>query len=338
MYQIPWKEYTEEEIQEVLTAIFEERGYEVYNIHKVDRRGEDGVDLECTRSGEAEKVLISAKKHPRKKDVNQLNKFADKLSKTKIYVFIGEPSSAFKEAMEKVKHRVSFWDSKKLTYEIFLTDIRFYLFLIIENYFEKDIYEITLPFSMFYYNFAKNGPKYGKPFKANNEMLSLLWNIKDRSASLHKSLRNLQTLFEEMNQPKVEEKNKMHITRAFLKALSYLHKDSLKPLRELYLDFLKKYPANFEQFCRESKGSSYWKYLLEIRPKLLPRFIIESFKEEKKIIREMKEKISQEEVTPNKEHVNETLGDIARILANEAYWLEDTVDNLFKIGLTGKCR
>lgn len=337
MYQIPWSEYSEDEIQEVLTAIFEQKGYEVYNIHKVDRREEDGVDIECTRLGETEKILISVKKHPRKKDVNQLHKFADKPSKTKIYVFVGEPSSAFKGAMEKVKHKVSFWNSKKLTYEIFNTDIRFYLFLIVENYFEKDIYTITLSFTKFYYDFAKNGPKYRKTLKLDNEMLNLLWNIKDRSASLHKSLRNLQTLFEEMNQLEIEERSKMCITRAYLKALSHLHKDSLKPLRELYLEFLKKYPANFEQFCRESRGSSYWKYVLEIRPRLLPGFILESFKEEKEMLREMKNE-TQKVAIPNKERFSEILGDVARILANEAYWLEDTVDNLFKIGQTGKCR
>lgn len=45
MFQVPWKLYSESEILEVITEIFKVKGYQVYNIHKTDRRGEEGVDL-----------------------------------------------------------------------------------------------------------------------------------------------------------------------------------------------------------------------------------------------------------------------------------------------------
>ncbi|MGQ9642018.1 MAG: restriction endonuclease [Candidatus Bathycorpusculaceae bacterium] len=338
MYQIPWERYSEEEIQEVLTALFKKKGYEVYNIHKVDRRGEQGVDLECTRPLETDKILISVKKKPRQKDVAQLNKLADKPSKTKIYVYIGEPSTAFKKAMEKMKNTVSFWDSKKLTYETFATDVRFYLFMIIENDFKQDVYFITFSFRKFYTDFVNNGPKYGKPLKADRKMLTLLWHIKDRSASLHKSLRTLQTLFEELKLLEVEDKTKMSITQAFLRSLSQLQTDSLRPLRELYLKFLKEYPANFEQFCRESEGRSNWIHLLSMRPQLSPGCIMKSFEEANKMMQKTKGAPPQTEASPYEEQLDEILGDVARILANEAYWFEDAADDLLKIGLTGKCR
>jgi len=338
MYQIPWERYSEEEIQEVLTALFKEKGYEVYNIHKVDRRGEQGVDLECKRPGETDKILIGVKKNPRQKDVAQLNKLVEKTSKTKIYVYVGEPSTAFKRAMEEVKNKVSFWDSEKVTCETFATAVRFYLFMVIENYFEKDVYLITFSFCKFYMGFVEAGPRYGKSLKADRKMMNLLWHIKDRSASLHKPLRTLQTLFEEMKSFEVEEKTKTSITQAFLKSLSQLQMDSLRPLRELYLEFLKEYPANFEQFCMESKGRSNWKHLLEIKPQLLPGYITESFEEENEMSQTIKEVTPQTETSPYKEKLYETLAEITRILGNEAYWFEDTADDLFKIGLTGKCR
>jgi NADH dehydrogenase FAD-containing subunit len=36
MYQVPWKEYSEEEIQEILAFLFRGEGYDVYNAHKTD--------------------------------------------------------------------------------------------------------------------------------------------------------------------------------------------------------------------------------------------------------------------------------------------------------------
>ena len=215
MFQIPWHKYSEEEIQEVLTLLYRERGYEVYNVHKVDRRGEEGADLECTRPGETDKILIAVKKKPQQKDIKQLNTLANRTVRTKIYVYIEEPSTSFKKALQKVKDKVSFWNSEKLTYEFFSTDVRFYLFMIIENAIEKDSYDITFSFAKFYLDLEKEGTKFKGPVKADEEMLNLLWQAKDRSVSLHKSLRTLQTLFEEMKLPTIDEGTKESITDAF---------------------------------------------------------------------------------------------------------------------------
>ena len=108
MFQIPWHPYSEEEVQEVLTSLYRRRGYDVYNLHKVDRRGEDGVDIECSRHGENGKILISVKMKPQQKDVSQLETLAGKMAITRIYVYVEEPSTAFKKAMEKLKAKVSF--------------------------------------------------------------------------------------------------------------------------------------------------------------------------------------------------------------------------------------
>lgn len=141
--------YSEPEVLEVLTEIFRDKGYKVYNIHKTDRRGEQGVDMECTKPAENEKVLLTVKKKPEKSDIGQLEDFAEKASTSKIYVYIEEPSTAFKSVMEGLKNRMSFWNAETLTYELFCTDLRFYLFMILENSFEKPIYEIIHSFLMF---------------------------------------------------------------------------------------------------------------------------------------------------------------------------------------------
>ncbi len=63
MFQVPWKLYSETEILGVLTEIFRAKGYNVYNIRKTDRRGELGVDMECTKPAENQKVILAACMH-----------------------------------------------------------------------------------------------------------------------------------------------------------------------------------------------------------------------------------------------------------------------------------
>jgi hypothetical protein len=133
--------------------------------------------------------------------------------------------------MEKLKDKVSFWDSKKLTHETFVTDTRFYLFMVIENYYERDAFDIIFSFCRFYIDYRDKGRSHGEVIKADNKMINLLWQAKDRSPSLHKSLRSLQELFEQMKITDIEEKTKLSVVKAFLKSLALLHADSLVPLR-----------------------------------------------------------------------------------------------------------
>jgi len=273
MYSIPWKLYSEEEIQEVLAHIFRQRGHDVYNLHKVDRSGEAGAgaDLECTRKGETGKMLIAVKRRPRSKDVTQLQLFASQGAKTKIYVYIKEPTSRFKREMNKLLGKVSFWDSDKLTSEVLNTDLRLCLFLIVENYFEKELFDITLSFCKVYIDLEEKKRKLVTLTKADPEMLNLLWNAKDRSASLHKSLRTLQIFFEETDLSMIDEKTKKSIINAFLASLSQINRNSLRPLKELFHKFMEKYPTNFERFCVETADRSNWLYFLTNLPKFIPR-------------------------------------------------------------------
>jgi hypothetical protein len=337
MYNIPWKLYSEEEIQEVLTYLFSQKGYEVYNLHKVDRSGEDGVDLECNKEGETEKLLIAVKVHPRSKDVEQLKKLAAQPSKTKIYVFSEEPTSKFKKEMVRLQRKVSFWNSEKLTSELFNTTIGFYLWLVVENYFEKDLFGITLSFCKIYVNLKKRKRKPHSPVEANNEMINLLWNAKDRSVSLHRSLRTLQAFFEETNLYEITEDTKKTIIHAFLGSLAEIHQKSLRPLRRLFEEFIIKYPGNFDQFCLQTANRSNWMQFLTYLPQLSPGHIIESFEKAKKESLEYKELFDKLEVEPSagESHLGEILANISQILANVAYFLEDTVDDLLSIGLLG---
>jgi hypothetical protein len=335
MFQIPWKLYSESEILEVITEIFKEKGYKVYNIHKTDRRGEEGVDLECTKTAENEKVILAAKKKPEKSDVGQLRDFAKTPSTSKIYVYIEEPSTVFKNVMEEFKNRISFWNAETLTRELFCTNLRFYLFMVLENSFNPPIFKIIYSFFKVYFRAEKKEVE--PPLKATSEMLNLLWAAKDRSASLNKSLRNLQYLFEHMNLGEVSEETKEAMTSAFLSCVGNLKYENLDQLQSLFSEFLEKYPANFEQFCKQTKGASNWTCWASTKPTLSPGFIIKSIENDRDLAQKMKDFLDRHNA-PELESpsLSDILGDVARILANEVFMFEEAVDDLFSIGLFGK--
>jgi len=231
MHQIPWVKYSEEEIQDVIQRLFKLRGYHVSNLHKADRRGEKGADLECIKSGETEKILIAVKKKPGKSDILQLNEFVRRDSKQKIYVRISEPSADFKFEMDKMHGYISFWDSEKLTSELFNTDLKFYSFLILENYVEKSAFEISEKIMRFYFSYEELG--YSDPRPMDSQMLRLLWQMKDRSASLHRTSTRAQSLFEDSSPLFLEERNKRNLVFAYLKNMVNLNRQ-YESLRNIF--------------------------------------------------------------------------------------------------------
>ena len=336
MSNIPWIQYSEEEVQAVLTVLFRRRGYAVYNIHKMDKVGEKGIDLECRREGEKDRIIIAVKKKPRSKDVSQLRQFANRTARTKVYVYIDEPTLQFKKEMVAFEDKVSFWGDDKLTSEIFKTDTHFYLSLIVENRFLKELYDITMSLCLFNLDLGKCKERWNEkePVKADYEMLNLLWVAKDRSASLYRSLRALQTLFEESNLSAIDEGTKESILNGFLASLFELSRKSLKPLRKLFLEFLEKYPTNFARFCVETKDRSNWFYFFQNIPRLSPGHIIKTLEEGYAEHLKLKDLLGNVDTNnEEKEDLASILGDISRVLADGLYWIEDTVDDLYSIGL-----
>jgi hypothetical protein len=235
-----------------------------------------------------------------------------------------------------VKNRVSFWNSEILTREVYCTDSRFYLFLVLENSFLRPIYRIIYSFFKVYFKVEKQD-KIDKPLQATPEMLNLLWAAKDRSASLHKSLRTLQLIFERMNLEEISDETKEKMVTAFLLSVNNLKFENLDQLESLFSEFLEKYSTNFGQFCIQTKGRSNWTMWANCVPTLSPGVIIKSLESERESSKRWIEFANKHKVPePKPESISELLGDVARILANSVDFFEDTVDDLFSIGLFGK--
>jgi hypothetical protein len=172
-----------------------------------------------------------------------------------------------------------------------------------------------------------------KPTKMNPEMLNLLWNAKDRATTVHKSLRTLQEIYENTDLPSLNEKTKSSMVAGYLKGLLELQLNSLRPLEILFNEFIEKYPNNFAQFCVQTDGRSNWVFFWSHFPKLLPSFIMKSIEEEEEEARKIRALLDTTESNNFPKSLSELLGDISRIEANVAYWLEDTVDDLLSISL-----
>lgn len=326
MHQIPWIEYSEEEIQDVFQVLFKLRGYRVTNLHKADRRGEKGVDLECVKSGETEKIIIAVKKKPGKSDIQQLNEFVRRDSKNKIYVYISEPSADFRFEMDKMRDLVSFWDSEKITSELFNTDLKFYSFCILENYVEKHAFEISEKIMQFYLNYEEM--EYSRPKPLDNQMIRILWQMKDRSASIHRILNIIQLLFEDTSPFFLDDKNTKNLVYAYLKNLVNLS-PQFESLKNLIFEFMEKYPKHFAKYCDKTKGRSNWMAFSRHIPSCLPGYLSLTFDNDEPISR-----IEQKGVQYGSNDIGYILGDIARIFGMMSYWYEYTIDELLNIALS----
>jgi len=346
-YSIPWKDYSEEEVQYFLEYIYKRRGYQVYDIHKADRRGEDGADLECIKKGESETLLIAVKKKPAKKDIQQLRDLANREAQSRIYVYVEDPSADFYRELEKTRNKVSFWDASKLTSELFDADPRLYLFMVLENKFYAPTYPTNWKNISHYRKVIDGEIKIGEPEKMDSDMLLLLWNAKDRSASLFRGLELVQLTFEESMPLKLEKLETISLINGYLHGLEMLKMNALIPLLECIDRFRTNYPNIFSLYCKQTHGRSNWRMFYHHQPVLLPDLVKEYFEnmkeeEEKYASRfaEIKKEIEEDETF--RKYTDEDrgylLGDVARILNHWPFVVETMFDDIFSICLYGDWR
>jgi len=326
MFLVPWEDYSEDEISELVSLMFRKKGFSVYNVHILDRRMEDGIDIECKKSPGESRTLIAIKVKPVKKDVGQLIQFSEQDGEKRVYIHILPPSMDFKKKMEGMSSRVDFWDAKKLTEELFNAFPEMYMSLMIENYALMDLYKINALLISGYLK-AKNSDIVGDRVKPNPKVIQTLWNAKDRTVSLHKSFLALQVLFEEMNLGKnIDNEKKKAIAFAYLYTLQYLQTTSLAPLLNLFTEILKDYPEIFSRFVSQSRDSSHWITLASLRPHFLPGYVLKTAAGwDKDDIPEIEDLIPPA--------VADMLGDQSRKLAIEGEVLESVVDGLLGIVL-----
>lgn len=94
-----WKDKDEEKIHNCLIEAFENNGYEVEHIHKRRSRSEKGIDIKCKRNDET--LIFQAKMKPGRGDRGQLKVFSKQKASKRVYVYINEPTTDFKDTIKK---------------------------------------------------------------------------------------------------------------------------------------------------------------------------------------------------------------------------------------------
>jgi hypothetical protein len=325
MFQVPWGDYSEEEILELVSIMFKKKGFSVYNIHKLDRRMEDGIDIECKKSPEEARTIIAVKKKPEKKDVGQLIQFAEQDGERRVYIHVLPPTADFKKKMEEMTSQVVFWNAKKLTEELFSVSPELYMTLMIENYALAELFEINA-ILVSGYRKAKVSRVSGNRVKPSPELIQTLWHAKDRTVSLYKSFFALQVLFESMDLGRLDTTKKKAIAHAYLYTLQYLYTTSLAPLGDLFRKILRDYPEIFNRFVKQSQDSSHWITLAGLRLYFLPGRVLNT-------VEEMKKEDDDDIESALPPAVADMFGNTSRMLAIEGECLETVVDGLLGIVL-----
>lgn len=102
-------------LQDILTEVYENKGWQVKNMHKVDPRSENGADLEVSEGKEL--ILVAVKDKPAKKDIGQLRRLWNrKKEATLVYAYSKPSTGAFSAEEKKLSKDILFLHDEKLHY------------------------------------------------------------------------------------------------------------------------------------------------------------------------------------------------------------------------------
>jgi len=187
---IPWKKFSEIEIQAILKHHFEILGFDVIWRHKHDSANEKGIDLECIRKADKKKIIIAVKIKPLKNDIAQVLELTNSRADQKIYVHINGTAQSFRDLSEQYGSDIEFWDPNKL--EEKLEESNLTLILKINNSCTSNaIHDITKILE----KTINTIPKQEFP-QPTAEVMETLWGMKNRAVSVNKcaNLNNNQVL------------------------------------------------------------------------------------------------------------------------------------------------
>lgn len=319
---IPWKDFSEAEIQKILKLHFEILNYQIIWRHKDDPAHEGGIDLECIRRKDKKKVVIAVKKKPKKSDLGQVIELSQAEADQRVYVLINGSTQSFRNQIENFLQRVEFWDEQELENQ--LNESHLTLKLKVDNsYANRAIYTITRAV------IGAITTKTNEPFPTpTTKLMNLLWNMKDRAVTVYKCASIVQELFEHPKNLGIMSYSEIqHLVLWFLDNLY------LKGLDSILQGFDEK-DINTILLCtyKDTKVRSNWLQLCSYRPGLIPGAVDYAVKDDSKIQERFNElyesgKLHFDEIEPD---ITETQFDEASDeLRRVAYWadgLEGTLD------------
>jgi hypothetical protein len=323
---IPWEEFSEREIQGILKIHFQALGYDVTWRHKDDPANEHGVDLECNRNGQRNRVLVSVKKRPKKEALAQIVELSSEPAENRFYVYIGGAAQSFRDKISKFRRKVDFWNEEALESNLNQTGLT--LSLKIDNSLatramsqivNKIIWAIkTEPVSTI------------EPL-VQSEVLDTLWGMKDRAVTYHRCAAMAQLMFEDST--RFGQLTHDQIQRLVIWTLDYIYANALLVLRNTLDPMSPDLHARLYRVYQKTKVRSNWGNLFHFKRELVPGIVERTVAKNdedraqwKGIAREMK---IRKKGFVQGGGLDDAANEI-RVLGISAGGLEGTIDDLFR--------
>lgn len=263
---IPWKKYLEVEVQEIIIRCFESAGYTTKNIHKSDSAGEKGVDILVELDGR--KTAIAVKIKPRGVDRAQLQDLAEYSADRRVYIYTSTPTHEFIRFMSRtnIKPNVEYWSSDTIGNELFNLD-PFFMSELSLSYSEFSIKCTSIALNLMRIRKQVNEMKESE----HEQLLSsidpsilrkhILWEAKDHSSALSKSVLSLKTLFEHLREFEFTPEQQHEILKSINCVLSDTCKIVLERLQDVIEELIEKYHANLLSVASSTRYRTNWKYI-----------------------------------------------------------------------------
>lgn len=97
----------EPKLQDIITEVYKNMGWQVKNMHRIDPRSENGADLEISRDKKL--ILVAVKDKPAKKDIDQLQRLYNRRKEAiLVYVYSKPATGAFSAEEKKLSKNITF--------------------------------------------------------------------------------------------------------------------------------------------------------------------------------------------------------------------------------------
>ncbi len=171
-----WEGLKEEQILDIIEETYLYNGYKVTNLHKTDRRHEDGIDILVEKK---EKNLgIQFKIKPKKGDIEQLKKLLQHSDKERLYIYINSPTKPFKKELDKNIDKLNVWDASQFSDFLILNDSSSYLCLLLSSH------PLIQIFNKVYSILISNRKKIMTNSSLSTGEIHSLWNLKDNAVKI----------------------------------------------------------------------------------------------------------------------------------------------------------
>ena len=328
---IPWDTYLELEVQMILKIHLETLGFEVSWRHQDDPANEEGIDLECTRDSDNQKVLIAVKKKPKKEALAQLVELAGHPANKRIYVYIGGAAQSFRDKLSTFEQQVEFWDEKKL--EEHLNESGLTLQLKIDNSLANDaMFRIMRRLIEVIKSKPEKDSLSGKP---SQEMMETLWGMKDRAVTVNKCAGMAQLMFE--GPSRFGELTDEQVQNLVVYVLDYVCVYGLMSLCRTFEDLSPEFQELLYHVHDVTKVRSNWLELYTYRRGLVPGAVDTAYREYGKKRAEWKGVVKSPEAgveearSPETEYTRlDRAAEAFRGLGVWGHGLESTLDELYR--------